>query len=88
MAKTRDAAAGLHVSLPEFDDFWHGRQITVAEQIPDRVYILEKFRTDPKTHVANTLRQDRTVFGKDRRLQLRRLRRPSEVVRQAGMAGR
>ncbi|MCY4361549.1 MAG: molybdopterin-dependent oxidoreductase [Gammaproteobacteria bacterium] len=52
--KTREAAAGLHVSLPEFDDFWHGRQITVEEQIPDRVYILEKFRTDPEINPLRT----------------------------------
>ena len=53
--KTREAAAGLDVSLPEFDEFWRGRQISVEEQTPDRVYILEKFRADPETNPLRTL---------------------------------
>ena len=50
---TREAAATAGVVLPEFDEFWQGRQITVQGQTPDRVFTLEKFRADPK---ANPLR--------------------------------
>ncbi len=50
---TRKAAVKSGVTLPEFDEFWRGKQITVKEQTPDRVYTLEKFRSDPK---ANPLR--------------------------------
>ena len=49
---TREAAAKRNVTLPVFDEFWRGRQITVTEQVPDRVYTLEKFRSDP---MANPL---------------------------------
>ena len=50
---TRKAAARSGVTLPEFDEFWRGRQISVEEQTPDRVYTLEQFRADP---AANPLR--------------------------------
>ena len=51
---TRKAAAKSGVALPEFDEFWDGRQITVTEQTPDRVYTLEKFRSDPKANPLPT----------------------------------
>ena len=52
--ETRDAAARANVSLPEFDRFWRGRQLTVYEQTPDRVFALEKFRADPQAHPLDT----------------------------------
>ena len=51
---TRDAAAGVNVSLPEFDEFWRGRQLTVYDQTPDRVFTLEKFRSDPQADPLGT----------------------------------
>ncbi|MDE0156897.1 MAG: molybdopterin-dependent oxidoreductase [Gammaproteobacteria bacterium] len=51
---TRDAANGLNVSLPEFDDFWAGRQISVHDQTPDSVFTLEKFRSDPQANPLDT----------------------------------
>ena len=51
--KTRKAADGANVTLPDFDEFWNGRQLTVYDQIPDRVFTLEQFRSDP---AANPLR--------------------------------
>ena len=51
---TREAAAGAKVSLPEFDEFWQGRQMTVQEQTPDRIFVLEKFRSDPTTNPLRT----------------------------------
>ena len=50
---TRKAAARSGVTLPDFDEFWRSRQISVEEQTPDRVYTLEQFRADP---AANPLR--------------------------------
>ena len=51
---TREAAAGAGVALPEFDEFWRGRQISVHEQTPNRVFTLEKFRSDPKANPLHT----------------------------------
>ena len=51
---TREAAAGANVTLPEFDEFWRGRQLTVYDQTPDRVFTLEKFRSDPQTNPLAT----------------------------------
>ena len=51
--KTRKAADRAGVTLPDFDEFWNGRQLTVHDQVPDRVFTLEQFRSDPK---ANPLR--------------------------------
>ena len=50
---TRAAAANARVTLPAFETFWRGRQISIREQLPDRVFALEKFRSDP---AANPLR--------------------------------
>ena len=51
---TREAAAGVNVSLPEFDEFWNGRHISVYDQTPDRVFALEKFRSDPEANPLHT----------------------------------
>ena len=52
--ETRDAAAAANVALPAFDEFWRGRQLSVYEQTPDRVFTLEKFRADPQAHPLDT----------------------------------
>lgn len=51
---TRKAAAGSGVTLPEFDEFWRGRQLTVYDRTPDRVFTLEKFRADPQANPLGT----------------------------------
>ncbi len=51
---TREAAAGANVTLPEFDEFWRGRQLTVYDQTPDREFELEKFRANPQANSLNT----------------------------------
>ena len=51
---TREAAAGVNVSLPKFDEFWNGRHISVYDQTPDRVFTLEKFRSDPEANPLHT----------------------------------
>ena len=44
---TRKNAAGQGVELPDFETFWQGDQINIAEQLPDAQYALENFRRDP-----------------------------------------
>ena len=45
--QTRSNAAEKGIALPEFDDFWSGRQISVEAQVADVKFPLEKFRDDP-----------------------------------------
>ena len=51
--KTRKAATRANITLPDFDEFWNGRQLTVYDQFQDSVFTLEQFRSDP---AANPLR--------------------------------
>jgi biotin/methionine sulfoxide reductase len=51
---TRDAAAEKGVNLPEFESFWEGQQIGLAEQLPEREFILEKYRQDPDANALGT----------------------------------
>ena len=51
---TREAAASGNIALPEFDEFWRGRQLTVYDQTPDRVFTLEEFRSDPQASPLDT----------------------------------
>ena len=52
--KTRASAAEAGVNLPDFDDFWSGQQISIVDQVADRVFDLEAFRDDPKKNPLNT----------------------------------
>jgi len=45
--QTRCNAAEQGISLPGFDVFWGGRQISVEQQVADMKFPLEKFRHDP-----------------------------------------
>lgn len=51
---TRTNAAAKGVSLPDFEAFWEGEQISVTEQIPDAVFTLERFRQDPEQNPLET----------------------------------
>ena len=42
------------VTLPEYGDFWHGEQLSLSTQIPDRVFRLERFRQNPERHALDT----------------------------------
>ena len=44
---TRSNAADKGVILPTFDDFWAGEQFSIAEQVADTQFALERFRADP-----------------------------------------
>ncbi len=47
-------AYAVGVALPNFDTFWNGEQINLRDQIPDRVFRLERFYQDPETHPLDT----------------------------------
>jgi len=49
---TRNNAAEVDISIPDFDTFWAGEQIRLSDKVPDAVFRLENFRLDP---VANPL---------------------------------
>lgn len=48
--QTRGNAANANVSLPAFDEFWSGEQISIADQLPESRFTLERFRDDAGTH--------------------------------------
>ena len=52
--QTRSNAAEKGVSIPEFDDFWAGQQISVEAQVADMQFPLEQFRQDPQKHPLET----------------------------------
>jgi len=52
--QTRSNAAEKGISLPGFDDFWAGQQISVEEQVADTKFPLELFREDPQAHPLET----------------------------------
>ena len=52
--QTRENAAQVNITLPKFDEFWQGQQISFREQVPDISFPLEDFRTDPDTHPLKT----------------------------------
>jgi len=52
--QTRGNAAKNGVSLPEFENFWAGQQISVEDQVAEVKFPLEKFREDPDTNPLKT----------------------------------
>ena len=52
--QTRANAAEIGISIPEFDDFWAGQQMTVEAQLADVQFPLEQFRDDPQAHPLET----------------------------------
>jgi len=52
--QTRANAAEKEISLPVFDEFWAGQQMTVEAQVPDSQFPLEQFRDDPQAHPLDT----------------------------------
>ena len=42
------------VQLPEFDAFWQGEQLSLLDQVPNRVFRLEKFYQDPESNELAT----------------------------------
>ena len=52
--QTRSNAAEKDISIPEFDDFWAGQQISVEEQVADMQFPLELFREDPQKYPLGT----------------------------------
>jgi biotin/methionine sulfoxide reductase len=52
--QTRSNAAEKGVSIPEFDDFWAGQQISVEEQVADMQFPLELFRENPQKYPLET----------------------------------
>ncbi len=51
---TKNSAAKHGVSLPEFDEFWSGDQLSMGEKIEDAVFRLEAFRADPVENAIDT----------------------------------
>ena len=52
--ETRINAAQADVQLPDFDAFWAGEQINIQDQLPEKVWYVEKFRADPVGHPLTT----------------------------------
>ncbi len=51
---TKKSATKHGVSLPEFDAFWSGEQLSMGEKIEDTVFRLEAFRADPVANAVDT----------------------------------
>jgi len=52
--QTRTNAAEQDISLPGFEEFWAGQQISVEQYVPDTLFPLEQFRQDPQAHPLKT----------------------------------
>jgi len=52
--QTRSNAAEKGISLPGFEDFWAGQQISVEDQVAVVKFPLEKFREDPEQNPLET----------------------------------
>ena len=53
-SELKDNAAREGVSLPSFDEFWQGEQISIAQSVPERVFRLERFREAPDENPLGT----------------------------------
>lgn len=62
---TRDNAAGKGVELPDFETFWQGEQIDIAQQLPEAEYTLELFRRDPARYPLRTPSGKIEIFSED-----------------------
>jgi biotin/methionine sulfoxide reductase len=51
---TRSNARERGVKLPAFDDFWAGEQFSIADQVEDVQFTLERFRDDPGANPLST----------------------------------
>ena len=52
--QTRANAGEEGISLPVFDEFWAGQQMSVEDQVPEAQFPLESFRQDPEAHPLKT----------------------------------
>jgi biotin/methionine sulfoxide reductase len=52
--KTVVNASEKGISMPEFDEFWKGKQFSVEPDIKEMKFPLEKFREDPQAHPLQT----------------------------------
>ena len=52
--QTRANAKMKGVSLPSFQEFWRGEQLSLEEQLEKRTFTLENFRRDPAGHPLAT----------------------------------
>jgi len=52
--QTRSNAAEKGISLPVFDEFWAGQQMTVEDRVPEVQFPLEQFRDDPQAYPLET----------------------------------
>ena len=52
--ETKSNAAVQAISLPNFDEFWQGEQISFGDQLPRAEFMLEKFRQNPNAHPLRT----------------------------------
>ncbi|MFK8030156.1 MAG: molybdopterin-dependent oxidoreductase [Gammaproteobacteria bacterium] len=51
---TQKSAARNNISLPDFDSFWSGEQISLADEIPDSLFRMEAFRNNPDSNALGT----------------------------------
>ena len=80
-------SAGLDFEVPTFDEFWARGQLRLPTE--PGLTLLADFRADPEAHRLATPSGRIEIFSDDdRRLRLRRLRGPSDVVRARRVAGR
>jgi biotin/methionine sulfoxide reductase len=52
--ETRTRAREHNVTMPPFAEFWQGEQLDFADQLEDRSFALERFRSDPDLHPLAT----------------------------------
>ena len=84
---TRSGPPDWISTVPPFDEFWRRGRLRLPTE--DGLTLLADFRADPTDPPAgHPERAHRDLLGRHRRLRLRRLRRPPDVVRARGMARR
>ena len=77
----------LDFAVPSFDEFWRLGQLRLPTE--DGLTLLADFRADPNDPPAeHAERAHRDLLRRHRRVRLRRLRRPPDVVRAVRMARR
>ena len=80
-------AAGLDFAVPTFDEFWAAGRLRLPTE--DGLTLLADFRADPNdAPPEHAERAHRDLLRRHRRVRLRRLRRPPDVVRAVRMARR
>lgn len=52
--ESRERAAAMKIELPDFESFWEGEHLSLAEQYDEQQFLLEAFREDPERNPLGT----------------------------------